>query len=206
MPAVVIRQRKTFRRKDGQFIYFEVSGKLKYLSNVARERECYSCVIRLVVFINLAFILESNRIHPQTYKRHSFARNICFWTKYKYTLWYIWNRICSCWNRTISQVTSAKAWARLYPNFTVNKSKKSQIWNCIAGLSFWCMNNFFLCYDWPFIIFCRTTPGLLSTTRVRWKDRPSLVQWPRSVLTSGRGSPATPAPLLEFRHKYRSPP
>ena len=23
MPAVVIRQRKTFRRKDGQFIYFE---------------------------------------------------------------------------------------------------------------------------------------------------------------------------------------
>ena len=25
MPAVVIRQRKTFRRKDGQFIYFEVS-------------------------------------------------------------------------------------------------------------------------------------------------------------------------------------
>ena len=24
MPAVVIRQRKTFRRKDGQFIYFEV--------------------------------------------------------------------------------------------------------------------------------------------------------------------------------------
>ena len=25
MPAVVIRQRKTFRRKDGQFIYFEVN-------------------------------------------------------------------------------------------------------------------------------------------------------------------------------------
>ena len=24
MPAVVIRQRKTFRMKDGQFIYFEV--------------------------------------------------------------------------------------------------------------------------------------------------------------------------------------
>ena len=23
MPAVIIRQRKTFRRKDGQFIYFE---------------------------------------------------------------------------------------------------------------------------------------------------------------------------------------
>ena len=23
MPAVVIRQRKTFRRKDGQFLYFE---------------------------------------------------------------------------------------------------------------------------------------------------------------------------------------
>ena len=26
MPAVVIRQRKTFRRKDGQFIYFEVNN------------------------------------------------------------------------------------------------------------------------------------------------------------------------------------
>ena len=24
MPAVMIRQRKTFRRKDGQFLYFEV--------------------------------------------------------------------------------------------------------------------------------------------------------------------------------------
>ena len=30
MPAVVIRQRKTFRRKDGQFIYFEVSRTNKY--------------------------------------------------------------------------------------------------------------------------------------------------------------------------------
>merc|ERR1712062_656894 len=27
MPAVIIRQRKTFRRKDGQFIYFEDNGR-----------------------------------------------------------------------------------------------------------------------------------------------------------------------------------
>ena len=31
MPAVVIRQRKTFRRKDGQFIYFEVNT---YIDNL----------------------------------------------------------------------------------------------------------------------------------------------------------------------------
>ena len=34
MPAVIIRQRKTFRRKDGQFIYFEdnAGGKLWHIS------------------------------------------------------------------------------------------------------------------------------------------------------------------------------
>ena len=39
MPAVVIRQRKTFRRKDGQFIYFEVN-----LSTFMSDDECVALI------------------------------------------------------------------------------------------------------------------------------------------------------------------
>ena len=40
MPAVVIRQRKTFRRKDGQFIYFEVN-----LSTFMSDDECVALTL-----------------------------------------------------------------------------------------------------------------------------------------------------------------
>merc|ERR1711982_182633 len=40
MPAVVIRQRKTFRRKDGQFLYFEDNAGV-IVNNKGDEGFCY---------------------------------------------------------------------------------------------------------------------------------------------------------------------
>lgn len=45
MPAVVVRQRKAWRRRDGVFLYFEVRDNLvpliTYVTNSTGQRRCY---------------------------------------------------------------------------------------------------------------------------------------------------------------------
>ena len=57
MPAVVIRQRKTFRRKDGTFIYFEdnagviVNNKVKITAGSLKKWEIFDFLLILEVLI-----------------------------------------------------------------------------------------------------------------------------------------------------------
>ena len=45
MPAVVIRQRKTFRRKDGTFLYFEDNAGVIVNNKVSLKRGTFNCIL-----------------------------------------------------------------------------------------------------------------------------------------------------------------
>ena len=53
MPAVVIRQRKTFRRKDGTFLYFEDNAGVIVNNKVSLTKETTFNCIKIVGLKNL---------------------------------------------------------------------------------------------------------------------------------------------------------
>ena len=59
MPAVIIRQRKTFRRKDGQFIYFEDNAGDNQMVIKSRMMVVLAMAMVMVVKVKKLFYVKS---------------------------------------------------------------------------------------------------------------------------------------------------